>query len=56
MAMGVELAREAAWAALLKQYPALAHMDLARLTIDIDGSIEEIVDTVDAVAKPQQVA
>lgn len=55
-AIGVDLAGEAAWAALLKNYPALADMDLARLTLDIDGSMEEIVATVDAVFKPQQLA
>jgi len=33
-------------------YPALATMDLARFTMDIDGAMEEIVAVVDAVFKP----
>jgi hypothetical protein len=48
-AMGVDLAGESAWAALVEHYPALASMDLARLTMDIDGAMEEITTTVDAV-------
>ena len=48
-AMGVELAGDAAWAKLVEHYPALARMDLARLTMDIDGSMEEIIAIVNAV-------
>ena len=55
-AMGVDLGGDSAWAALVEHYPALASMDLARLTIDIDGAMEEITTTVDAVFKPEQSA
>jgi putative nucleotidyltransferase with HDIG domain len=55
-AMGVELAAEAAWANLVGHYPTLAKVDLARLTMEIDESMKEIVATVDAVFKPQQAA
>ena len=55
-AMGVDLAGESAWAALVEHYPALVKMDLARLTMDIDGAMEEITATVDAVFKPEQCA
>ncbi len=51
-AIGVDLAGESAWKALVDHHPALASMDLARLTMDIDGSMEEIVSVVDAVFKP----
>jgi putative nucleotidyltransferase with HDIG domain len=51
-AMGVDLAGDTAWATLVEHYPALANMDLARLTMDIDGAMEEIVAVVDAVFKP----
>jgi len=51
-AMGVDLAGDTAWAKLVEHYPALATMDLARLTMDIDGSMDEIVAIVDAVFKP----
>ena len=52
-AMGVDLAGDGAWATLVQHYPALAKMDLARLTMDIDGAMEEIVAIVDAVFRPQ---
>jgi putative nucleotidyltransferase with HDIG domain len=52
-AIGVNLAGDAAWAALGEEYPALASVDLARFTMDIDGAMDEIVATVDAVFKPQ---
>jgi HD-like signal output (HDOD) protein len=55
-ALGVDLAGERAWAALVEHYPALAKMDLARLTIDIDGAMDDIAAVVDAVFKPQQFA
>lgn len=51
-AMGVDFAGDTAWATLVGHYPALANMDLARLTMDIDGAMEEIVAVVDAVFKP----
>jgi hypothetical protein len=55
-AMGVDLAGDNAWALLVEHYPALASMDLARLTMDIDGAMKEITATVDAVFKPEQSA
>lgn len=51
-AMGMDFAGDAAWTTLVEHHPALANMDLARLTMDIDGSMEEIVAVVDAVFKP----
>jgi len=51
-AMAVDLGGDAAWATLVEQYPALANMDLARLTMDIDGAMDEIVEIVDAVFTP----
>jgi hypothetical protein len=51
-AMGVDLAGDDAWTALVASYPALAKMDLARLTLDIDGSMDEIISVVDAVFSP----
>jgi len=48
---GHDLAGDAAWATLVGHYPALATMDLARFTMDIDGAMEEIVAVVDAVFK-----
>jgi len=55
-AMGVDLAGEGAWATLAQHHPALANMDMARLTMDIDGAMEEITAVVDAVFKPQAAA
>jgi len=55
--MGIDLVGEAAWDTLVRHYPALANMDLARLTLDIDGAMDEIVGIVDAVfAHPYQAA
>ena len=51
--MGIDFTGEQAWAALLKNFPSLASMDLARLTMDIDGAMSEIVELVEAVFKPQ---
>jgi putative nucleotidyltransferase with HDIG domain len=51
-AMGVDLARDEAWLSLLKSCPQLATLDLARLTLDIDGAMDEIVALVDAVFRP----
>jgi len=50
-AMGVDLAGEEAWATLVKHYPVLANLDLARLTMDIEGAMDEIVTVIDAVFK-----
>jgi HD-like signal output (HDOD) protein len=55
-AMVVELANDAAWATLVEHHPKLADMDLARFTLDIDGAMDEIVATVDAVFKPHHAA
>jgi HD-like signal output (HDOD) protein len=52
-AMGVDLASDPAWATLVKRYPTLAKMDMVRLTLDIEASMDEIVSVVDAVFKPQ---
>jgi len=52
-AMGVNLGEDQAWAMLVETCPALAKVDMARLTMDIDGAMEEIVTIVDAVFKPQ---
>ncbi|HUO16228.1 MAG TPA: HDOD domain-containing protein [Verrucomicrobiae bacterium] len=48
-AMGVDLAGDSAWACLLENYPKLANMDLARLTMDLDGAMEEITSLVSSV-------
>ncbi len=50
-AMGVDLAGEVAWRRLVKDYPALASISLERLTLDIDGAMDEIVSIVDSVFK-----
>lgn len=47
--MGIDLTGNEAWAALVKNFPALASMDLARLTMDIDGAMDEITAVVEAV-------
>lgn len=47
--MGVELSGDVAWENLCISYPELKTMDLIRFTLDIDGSMEEIVTTVDSV-------
>lgn len=53
--MGIDLAGDEAWAALVSNFPALASMDLARLTMDIDGAMDEITAVVEAVFQPQSV-
>jgi len=55
-AMAVDLARDEAWLSLLKHCPQLATLDLARLTLDIDGAMDEIVALVDAVFRPDSSA
>ena len=47
--LGVELGGQTAWQSLAKTHPSLAEMDLARFTMDIDGAMDQIVATVDAV-------
>jgi HD-like signal output (HDOD) protein len=51
--MGIDLAGDEAWAVLVKHFPALGSMDLARLTMDIDGAMDEITAIVEAVFQPQ---
>lgn len=51
--MGVDFTGDEAWGALLDHFPALAKMDLARLTMDIDGAMDEISAVVEAVFRPQ---
>ena len=51
--MGVDFAGQGAWATLVEHHLALANMDLAHLTMDIDGAMEEITTVVDAVFKPE---
>jgi len=55
-AIGVDLSGDDAWSTLVEHYPALTKMDLARLTMDIDGAMDEITAVVDAVFKPQDAA
>jgi hypothetical protein len=50
--MAVDLARDEAWLSLLKHCPQLATLDLARLTLDIDGAMDQIIALVDAVFRP----
>jgi len=52
-ALSVNLADDPAWIRLAERFPDLARMDLVRLSIDIDGAMDEIVSTVDAVFRPQ---
>ena len=52
-AMGVDLARDQAWRNLMEHCPQLATLDLARLTLDIDGAMDEIIALVDAVFRPE---
>ena len=54
--MGVDLAGDDCWAILVNQCPALVNVDLARLTMDIDGAMQDIVALVDAVFKPEVAA
>ena len=54
--MGVDLGGDAAWQILVTTYPALENMDLVRFTLDIDGAMDQIVDTVDSVFGAKRVA
>lgn len=47
-AVAVDLAGSEAWARMVQHFPNLAKLDLARLTLDIDGAIEEIIQVVDS--------
>jgi len=48
-AIGVDLSGDLAWSILVEHYPALERIDLARVSMDIDGKMEEITATVNAV-------
>jgi len=52
-AMGVDLAEDEAWRTLMQSCPRLASLDVARLSLDIEGAMDEIVAVVDAVFRPQ---
>jgi len=54
--MGVDLGGDAAWQILVTTCPALENMDLVRFTLDIDGAMDQIVDTVDSVFGAKRVA
>jgi HD-like signal output (HDOD) protein len=47
--MGVDLGGDEAWQILVTSYPQLESMDMVRFTLDIDGAMDQIVATVDAV-------
>ena len=47
--MGLDLTGDVAWGSLVQHYPALASMDLARFTLDIEAAIEEVTRLVDSV-------
>ncbi len=47
--ISVDLESDMAWQVLQTAYPALAGMDLVRFTLDIEGSMDQIVAVVDAV-------
>lgn len=47
--LGVDLGGDAAWQILVTAFPALESMDLVRFTLDIDGAMDQIVETVDSV-------
>jgi HD-like signal output (HDOD) protein len=54
--IGVDLGTDVAWQTLVTSFPALAAMDLARFTIDVEGAMDRIVNTVDAVFGGQKSA
>jgi putative nucleotidyltransferase with HDIG domain len=45
----IDLAADSAWLALAKQFPALASMDLARFTLDLDAYVVRITTLVDSI-------
>lgn len=47
-AVAVDLSGDEAWAMMMQHFPNLAQLDLVRLTLDIDGALEEITAVVDA--------
>ena len=54
--MGVDLGSDAAWQSLVRTYPALGTMHLARFTLDIDGAMDQIVATVNSVFGAKRIA
>jgi hypothetical protein len=54
--IGVDLGSDAAWQSLVRTYPALGTMDLARFTLDIDGAMDQIVATVNSVFGAKRIA
>jgi HD-like signal output (HDOD) protein len=54
--MGIDLAADDCWGILVNQCPAIANVDLTRLTLDIDGAMDDIVSLVDAVFKTEVAA
>jgi HD superfamily phosphohydrolase YqeK len=47
--MGIDFAGDAGWAVLIENYPRLRNIDLARLSLDVEASMGEIVALVDTV-------
>ena len=47
-AIAVDLSGGEAWTRMVQHFPNLAKLDLARLTLDIDGALEEITEVVNA--------
>ncbi|MFZ0687666.1 MAG: HDOD domain-containing protein [Terriglobales bacterium] len=47
--IGVDLGYDAAWQILAAHYPELGHVDLVRLTLDIEGSMDQIAATVESI-------
>lgn len=50
-AIAIDFTRDSAWTILIENYPALEKMDLARLSMDIEGAMDEITAVVDSVFK-----
>jgi HD-like signal output (HDOD) protein len=54
--IGVDLSGDEALQALITSYPTLKNVDLVRLTLDIDGAMDQIVATVDSIFGAKQSA
>jgi putative nucleotidyltransferase with HDIG domain len=54
--IAVDLGGDEAWKTLVRRYPDLAKMDLARFTLDIDGAMDQIVSTVESVFGAKAIA
>ncbi len=48
-AIGVDLSSDPAWQFLVRIHPELENVDVVRFTLDIEGAMDQIVSTVDAV-------